>query len=73
MITNNPEIQWHLKRIKRDEEEFVKDTLAMYKSNQKKRRIKRHKMMKEYKQKKLNEMKPAQRDDIIKTIKERKD
>jgi hypothetical protein len=32
-IHNNPEIQWHLKRIKKDEEEFVQDTLAMYKEN----------------------------------------
>lgn len=72
-ITNNPEIQWHLKRIKKDEEEFVKDTMKLYKDNQRKRRIRRHKMMTDYKKKKLDEMKPAQRDEIIKTIKKRKE
>ena len=50
----------------------MKDTLGMYKDNQKKRRVKRHKMMADYKKKKLHEMKPAQRDEIIKTIHQRK-
>jgi len=44
----------------------------MYKDNQRKRRIKRHKMMADYKKKKLDEMKPAQRDEIVKTIRQRK-
>jgi hypothetical protein len=55
-INNNPEIQWHLKKIKRDEDEFVHETRLRYKEQQRKRRIKRHHIMIKYREKKLNEM-----------------
>ena len=71
-INNNPEIQWHLKKIKRDEDEFVNDTRVRYKEQQRKRRIKRHHMMVKYREKKLNEMGAAERQDTLRKIKSRK-
>jgi hypothetical protein len=61
-----------LKKIKRDEDEFVNDTRIRYKEEQRKRRIKRHHMMIKYRERKLNDMQATERQDTLKKIKERK-
>lgn len=47
-ITTNPEIQWHLKEIKKEDKEFADEVKVRYLQEQRKRRIKRRAYLKEY-------------------------
>ena len=72
-ITSNPEIQWHLKQIKEEEKEFEDEVKVRYLAEQRKRRIKRRAYMKEYKQEKLAELDPEEREKKVERERKRKE
>jgi len=44
-VTTNPEIQWHLKEIKKEEKEFEAEVKVRYLKEQRKRRVRRRAYM----------------------------
>ena len=60
-MQNNPEVQWHLKHIKREDEEFKEEMKDRYKEAQRKRRVKRREYIKKYKDEELSKLKPEER------------
>lgn len=62
-----------MKQIKEEEKEFEDEVKVRYLSEQRKRRIKRRAYMKEYKQEKLADMDPEDREKKVERERKRKD
>jgi len=60
-IQSNPEVQWHLKRIREEDEDLIEETRERYKEHQRDRRLKRRAWYKKYRKEKLDKLESKER------------
>ena len=72
-IHDNPEIQWHLKQIRKEDESLQKFVKTKFKQEQKKRRDKRKEFQRKYREEQISKMSPEEQQARLEKMQKKKE